>query len=144
MINELQTDLIAAMKAKDDTRVGALRLLLSSVKNKQIDLQHELSEEEFLAVVQKEVKQRKDSIAQYEAAGRADLAGEEQAELKVLMSYMPAQMSEEEIAAAVDRAIADTGAASAADMGKIMPALAYLKGQADMGLVSKLVKEKLS
>ncbi len=144
MIQSLQQDLISAMKAKDDVRVGTLRLLLSSAKNKQIDLGHELSEDDFKAVVQREVKQRKDSISQFEAAGRADLAEEEKAELAVMQEYMPAQMSEEAIAVEVDKAVAESGAASASDIGKVMPLLGHLKGQADMGIVSRLVKKSLA
>src|SRR5690606_29102746 len=117
MVATIQKDLIAAMKAKDDVRVGTLRLLLSSMKNKQIELGHELSSDEGMAVIQKEVKQRKDSISQYEAAGRADLAEEESAELAVLQTYMPAQMSEDEMADAVEKAISSTGASGASDMG---------------------------
>jgi len=143
MVATIQKDLIAAMKAKDDVRVGTLRLLLSSMKNKQIELGHELSSDEGMAVIQKEVKQRKDSISQYEAAGRADLAEEESAELAVLQTYMPAQMSEDEMAVAVEKAISSTGASGASDMGKVMGVLADLKGKADMGVVSAMVKQKL-
>src|SRR5690606_34379035 len=96
-----------------------------------------------MAVIQKEVKQRKDSISQYEAAGRADLAEEESAELAVLQTYMPAQMSEDEMAVAVEKAISSTGASGASDMGKVMGVLADLKGKADMGVVSAMVKQKL-
>ena len=143
MVATIQQDLIAAMKAKDDVRVGTLRLLLSSLKNKQIELGHELNQDEAMAVVQKEVKQRKDSIDQYQSAGRADLAEVEAAELEVLQGYMPAQLSESEIAAEVEKAIATTNANSATDMGRVMGALAHLKGQADMALVSNAVKQKL-
>lgn len=132
------------MKAKDVTRVGALRLLLSSVKNRQIDLGHELNTEEFLAVVTKEVKQRRDSIDQFKAANRQDLVQNEQAELDILQQYLPAQLSQDQIAQKVDKAITQTGATSAADIGKVMGALAHLKTQADMAEVSKLVREKLN
>jgi uncharacterized protein YqeY len=144
LVDQLNQDLISAMKAKDATVTGALRLLLSSVRNKKIELGHELADEEFLAVVAKEVKQRKDSIAQYAAASRQDLVDNEQAELAVLQRYLPAQLDAEAIAAEVEKAIASTGAAAAADMGKVMGALAHLKNQADMGHVSQLVRQKLA
>lgn len=144
MLGNVQQDLIQAMKAKDDTRVGTLRLLLSSLKNKQIELGHELSDDEAMQVVQKEVKQRKDSIQQYTQAGRQDLADQESAELAVLQHYMPAQMDEAAISAEVDKAITETSATSPADMGKVMGQLTHLKGQADMGVVSTLVKQKLT
>lgn len=143
MVATIQQDLIAAMKAKDDVRVGTLRLLLSSLKNKQIELGHELNQDQAMAVVQKEVKQRRDSIDQYQSAGRTDLAETEAAELEVLEGYMPAQLSESEISAEVEKAISSTGAASATDMGRVMGALAHLKGKADMALVSNTVKQKL-
>ena len=143
-IAKLQQDLMSAMKAKDAVRVGTLRLLLSSVKNKQIELGHELSQEEVLQVVKKEVKQRKDSIAQYQAVNRTDLVEEESAELAVLEDYMPAQMDEAAIVQEVDKVIADTGAAGPADMDKVMGALSGLRDQADMGMVSKVVRERLA
>jgi uncharacterized protein YqeY len=143
MVATIQQDLIAAMKAKDDVRVGTLRLLLSSLKNKQIELGHELNQDEAMAVVQKEVKQRKDSISQYQAAGRSDLAAAEAAELEVLQAYMPAQLSEVEIATEVEKAIVATNASSATEMGNVMGALTHLKGKADMSLVSSIVKQKL-
>ena len=143
MVATIQQDLIVAMKAKDDVRVGTLRLLLSSLKNKQIELGRDLTDEEALQVVQAQVKQRKDSIQQYTAANRHDLAEAEAAELAVLQAYMPAQLSEAEIAAEVEKAIIATKASSATDMGRIMAALAHLKGKADMGIVSSVVKQKL-
>lgn len=143
MVATIQQDLIAAMKAKDSVRVGTLRLLLSSFKNKQIELGHELNQDEAMAVVQKEVKQRKDSISQYEAAHRSDLVEVEAAELAVLEDYMPAQMSESEVAAEVEKAIAKIEASSATDMGRVMGALSHLKGKADMAQVSSIVKQKL-
>lgn len=143
MVAIIQQDLIAAMKAKDDVRVGTLRLLLSNLKNKQIELGHELNQDEAMAVVHKEVKQRKDSIEQYQAAGRTDLADAEAAELEVLQSYMPAQLSEAEVATEVEQAIKATNASSATDMGRVMGVLAHLKGKADMAIVSNTVKKKL-
>ncbi len=144
MVATIQQDLIAAMKAKDETQVGTLRLLLSSLKNKQIELGHELNADEAMAVVQKEVKQRKDSIQQYVQAGRQDLADQESAELSVLEGYMPEQMDEAAIAVEVDKAIQASNATGPNDMGKVMGHLANLKGQADMGLVSQLVRQRLT
>lgn len=132
------------MKAKDDVRTGTLRLLLSSTRNKRIELGHDLSDAEFLAVVEKEVKQRKDSISQYQAAGRQDLVDAETGELNILVEYLPEQMSSEQVAAEVDKAITSSGASAVADMGKVMAALSHLKGQADMAEVSALVKQKLA
>jgi uncharacterized protein YqeY len=132
------------MKAKDDVRTGALRLLLSAARNKKIELGHDLSDDEFLAVVNKEVKQRKDSIAQYLQASRADLVAEEQAELDILTAYLPAQLDSAQVIAEVDKAIVSTGATTATDMGKVMAALAHLKGQTDMAEVSQLVRQKLN
>ena len=144
MLEKIQQDLIQAMKAKDAVRVGALRLLISSIKNKQIELGHDLNQDEALKVVQKEVKQRKDSIQQYAQADRQDLVDQESAELKVLEDYMPEQMDESSIAAEVDKAIAAVGASSPSDMGKVMAALTHLKDQADMSIVSNLVKQRLN
>lgn len=143
MLDKVQQDLVQAMKAKQGTRVGALRLLLASLKNKQIELGHELSSEEAVSVIQKEVKQRKDSIQQYSQANRQDLVEQESAELAVLQEYMPAQMDEATISKEVEKAIQSTGAASPSDMGKVMAALSHLKGQADMAVVSNLVRLKL-
>jgi uncharacterized protein YqeY len=143
VLQQLQQDLLQAMKAKDATKVGALRLLLSSVKNRQIDLGHELNNDEFLAVVAKEIKQRRDSIEQFTAAGRQDLVANEQAEMDVIRQYLPAQLDESAIAQHVDQAITQTQATSVSDMGKVMTALSHLKGQADMAQVSTLVKQKL-
>jgi uncharacterized protein YqeY len=143
VVEKLQQDILHSMKAKDDARTGALRLLLSNVKNKQIELGRELSADDLLSVVQKEVKQRKDSITQYAAANRLDLVAEEQAELDVLQEYLPAQLSEAEIDQHVESALAQMQPAGPADMGKVMAALSGLKGQADMGMVSQLVREKM-
>jgi uncharacterized protein YqeY len=143
LFNQLSQDLVLSMKAKDDVRTGALRLLLSAARNKKIELGHDLSDDEFLAVVGKEVKQRKDSIEQYRQADRSDLVQEEQAELAILSSYLPEQLNAQQIADEVGKAITATGAAAATDMGKVMAALAHLKGQADMGEVSTLVRQKL-
>ena len=137
-------DMKTAMKAKETVRLGAIRLLLAAIKQKEVDEQIELDEAGIVAVIEKMTKQRKDSLSQYEAAGRADLAEVERAEITVLAAYLPEMMGEAEINAAIDAAVAATGAASAADMGKLMGVLKpQLAGKADMALVSKLVKAKL-
>jgi uncharacterized protein YqeY len=143
LTEQLSQDLTAAMKAKDDVRTGALRLLLSATRNKRIELGHDLSDDEFLAVVGKEVKQRKDSIAQYTQAGREDLVKEEQAELDIISDYLPEQLGPDQVALEVEKALTSTGASSSSDMGKVMAALGHLKGQADMSEVSKIVRQKL-
>ncbi len=137
-------DMKTAMKAKETVRLGAIRLLLAAIKQKEVDEQIELDEAGIVAVIEKMTKQRKDSLSQYEAAGRVDLAEVEKAEIDVLAAYLPEKMGEAEINAAIDAAVAATGAASAADMGKLMGVLKpQLAGKADMALVSKLVKAKL-
>lgn len=137
-------DMKTAMKAKETVRLGAIRLLLAAIKQKEVDEQIELDEAGIVAVIEKMSKQRKDSLSQYEAAGRTDLAEVERAEITVLAAYLPEKMGEAEINAAIDAAAAATGAASAADMGKLMGVLKpQLAGKADMALVSKLVKAKL-
>ncbi len=137
-------DMKTAMKAKETVRLGAIRLLLAAIKQKEVDEQIELDEAGIVAVIEKMTKQRKDSLSQYEAAGRTDLAEVERAEITVLAAYLPEKMGEAEINAAIDAAAAATGAASAADMGKLMGVLKpQLAGKADMALVSKLVKAKL-
>ncbi len=137
-------DMKTAMKAKETVRLGAIRLLLAAIKQKEVDEQIELDEAGIVAVIEKMTKQRKDSLSQYEAAGRTDLAEVERAEITVLAAYLPEKMGEAEINAAIEAAVAATGAASAADMGKLMGVLKpQLAGKADMALVSKLVKAKL-
>lgn len=137
-------DMKTAMKAKETVRLGAIRLLLAAIKQKEVDEQIELDEAGIVAVIEKMTKQRKDSLSQYEAAGRVDLAEVEKAEIAVLAAYLPEKMGEAEINAAIDAAVAATSAASAADMGKLMGVLKpQLAGKADMALVSKLVKAKL-
>lgn len=144
LLDKLNQDLITAMKAKDATTTGALRLLLSSVRNKKIEIGHELSDDEFVSVVNKEVKQRKDSIEQYATAGRQDLVDAEKAEMDILQKYLPAQLDSSAIEAEVNKAIAATNATAAADMGKVMGALSHLKNQADMGQVSQIVRQRLT
>ena len=141
-INE---DMKAAMRAKESARLSALRLLLAAVKQREIDERIELDDAAVLAVVDKMLKQRRDSVAQYEAAQRFDLANAERFEIDVLSAYKPAGLNADQIAAAVDEAITATGASGPADMGKLMAVLKpQLAGKADMAEVSKLVKSRLS
>ena len=140
----LTDDMKAAMKGGDKGSLGVIRLVNAAIKQKEVDERIELDDAAVLAVLEKMVKQRKDSVSQYEGAGREDLAAIERAEIVVIERYLPAKLDEAAILAEIDKAIAATGAASAADMGKLMGVLKpLLAGQADMGLVSKLVKQAL-
>lgn len=137
-------DMKAAMRAKDSPRLSAIRLLLAAVKQKEIDERVELDDDAVVAVVEKLLKQRKDSAAQYLAAQRQDLADQEQFEIGVLSAYMPQPLSADEVAALVRQAVSETGAAGAKDMGKVMAWLKpRLAGRADMTAVSGLVKAAL-
>ena len=141
----LTDDMKAAMKAGEKDRLGVIRLVNAAIKQKEVDERVEMTDPLVLAVLEKMVKQRKDSIAQYEAAGREDLAAVERYELTVIDAYLPAKLGEAGILAAIDAAIAATGAVGPADMGKLMGVLKpQLAGQADMGEVSKLVKQRLA
>jgi len=138
-------DMKSAMKAKETARLGAIRLLLAAIKQKEVDERIELDDAQVIAVIEKMLKQRKDSITQYEAAQRQDLADAEKFEVGVLSAYMPQAMSADEVAAIVAKAIADSGAKGPADMGKVIGLVKpQLAGRADMGEVSKLVKAKLT
>ena len=133
------------MKAQDKSALKAIRMILGAIKQKEIDERINLDDTQVLAVIQKMVKQRKDSISQFSDAGRSDLVEVEEAELSIINNYMPKQLSEAEIEAAVVKAIADSGADSMKDMGKLMGILkGQLDGKADMGQVSQLIKSKLS
>jgi len=137
-------DMKSAMKAKDKQVIKAVRMILEAIKQKEVDERIELDDEQVMSVIQKMVKQRKDSISQFSDAGRTDLVEVEEAELIVINSYMPKQLSDEEVAVAVGKAITDCGADSMKDMGKLMGVLkGQLGGKADMGLVSRLIKDKL-
>ncbi|MBZ0143056.1 MAG: GatB/YqeY domain-containing protein [Rhodocyclaceae bacterium] len=141
-INE---DMKTAMKARETARLGAIRLLLAAIKQKEVDERIELDDAAVLAVIDKMLKQRRDSIAQYEKAGRQDLVDAEKFEVAVLSGYMPQALSAAEIQAAVAEAVAASGAAGPQDMGKVMAALKpKLAGRADMSQVSGLVKAALS
>ena len=138
-------DMKLAMKAQDKPALKAIRMILGAIKQKEIDERIELDDNQAMAVIQKMVKQRKDSISQFSDAGRTDLVEVEEAELLIINNYMPKQLSQDEIEAAVVKAISDTGADSMKDMGKLMGILkGQLDGKADMGQVSQLIKSKLS
>ena len=138
-------DMKLAMKAQDKSALKAIRMILGAIKQKEIDERINLDDTQVLAVIQKMVKQRKDSISQFSDAGRSDLVEVEEAELSIINNYMPKQLSEAEIEVAVVKAIADSGANSMKDMGKLMGILkGQLDGKADMGQVSQLIKSKLS
>jgi uncharacterized protein YqeY len=138
-------DMKAAMKAKETARLGAIRLLMAAMKQREVDDRIELDDAGIVAVIEKMLKQRKDSITQYEAAGRQDLADAEKAEVQVLTAYMPAGLSPDEVTAIVAAAVTASGATGPADMGKVMAVVKpQIAGRADMAEVSKLVKAKLS
>lgn len=141
----LDTDMKESMRAKDKDRLGTIRLILAAVKQREVDERIVLDDSQVLAVLEKMVKQRRDSITQFEAAGRTDLAAKEKYELELIQSYMPAQLSDAEVDAIIEQTIAATGASSAKDMGKVMgPLKAQLQGRADMGAVSARLKARLS
>lgn len=134
-----------AMLAKDKQRLGAIRLLMAEIKQREVDTRVELDDQDILAVVAKMVKQRRDSISQFEAAGRQDLADKESAEIAVLQEFLPQQLTAAEIAALIEQAIAESGAAVMADMGKVMAVLKpKIQGRADVGAVSAQVKTRLA
>ena len=142
---QITDDMKTAMRAKDAARLGAIRLLLAAMKQREVDERIELSDADVLAIIDKMLKQRRDSISQFEAAARHDLADIEKFEMSVLQTYMPQPLSEAEIAAAISAAIASSGAASAQDMGKVMAILKpQLAGRADIAKVSGSVKASLS
>ena len=135
----------AAMRAKDAARLGAVRLILAAVKQREVDERKELTDADVVSVVEKMIKQRRESIAQYEKAARNDLAEAEKFELQVLSGYLPQQMGDAQISEEVAKAVAESGASGIKDMGKVMAILKpKLAGKADMGKVSNLVKSKLS
>jgi uncharacterized protein len=141
----INDDMKAAMRARETERLGTIRLLLAAIKQREVDERIELDDAGVTAVIDKMIKQRKDSISQFETAGRTDLVAKEKGELDVLAAYMPAQMSDDEIAAEVQAAVAQTGAAGPQDMGKVMGVLKpKLAGRADMTAVSAKVKAALS
>jgi hypothetical protein len=140
----ISDDMKAAMKARESARLGAIRLLMAAMKQKEVDERIQLDDAGILAVIEKMLKQRKDSISQYEAAKRQDLADAERFEVEVLSAYLPAGLSPAEVEAIVVAALASTGATAMADMGKVMAVVKpQVAGRADVGEVSRLVKAKL-
>ena len=134
-----------AMLARDKARLGTIRLLMAEIKQREVDTRIELNDEDILAVVTKMVKQRRDSISQFEAAGRQDLADKESAEILVLQEFLPQQLAAEEIAVLIEQAITESGAAVMAVMGKVMAVLKpKIQGRADVGAVSAQVKTRLA
>jgi uncharacterized protein YqeY len=145
MLDQLTDDMKAAMKARDKPRLSAIRMLRAAIKDKEIEVGHELDEAEGMAVVSRLLKQRKDSARQYTDAGRDDLAAPELVEAELLQAYLPEQLGDDDIAAIVDQAITATGASSIRDMGKVMAmAKEKAQGRADMGKLSGLVKARLN
>jgi hypothetical protein len=143
--NRITEDMKSAMKAKDKELLRATRMIIGAIKQKEVDERIELDDTQVLTVINKMVKQRKDSISQFTDAGRSDLVKVEESELEIINKYMPEQLSDEEVAIFVDKAINDCGADSMKDMGKLMGTLkGQLDGKADMGAVSQLIKAKLS
>lgn len=142
---QITDDMKAAMRAKDSGRLATIRLLTAAIKQKEVDERIDVSDEQVLAIIEKMIKQRKDSISQFEAGARQDLADIEKAELAILVTYMPAALSEAEVQAEVASAVAAVGAAGPQDMGKVMGVLKpKLAGRADMTAVSAMVKAALT
>ena len=142
---QITEDMKTAMRARDTARLGAIRLLLAAMKQREVDERIELSDTDVIVIIEKMVKQRRDSISQFEAANRQELADIEKFEISVLQAYMPQAMTEAEVSAAVDEAITASGAKSPQEMGKVIALLKpKLAGRADMGKVSALVKARLA
>jgi uncharacterized protein YqeY len=143
--DQLTADMKDAMRAKDKERLGTVRLILAAIKQREVDERIELDDPQVLAVLDKMVKQRRDSIKQYQDAGRDELAAQEESEISVIQAYLPAALSDEEIDALIEEAIAASGAEGMKDMGKVMGQLKpKLQGRADMGQVSGKIKTRLS
>ncbi len=141
----LTDDMKAAMKAGEKERLGTIRLMNAAIKQKEVDERVEVDDTQVLAILEKMMKQRKDSVSQFEAANREDLAVIERAEMAIIELYLPAKLGEAEVLAVIDAVIAEVGASSPAEMGKVMGAVKpKLAGQADMGEVSKLIKQRLA
>jgi uncharacterized protein YqeY len=143
--DQITEDMKSAMRAKETARLGAIRLLLAAIKQREVDERIVVDDAGVIATVEKMIKQRKDSISQFEKAGRDDLVAIEASEMAILSAYLPAQLSDAEVEAAVAAAVASTGAVGPQDMGKVIGALkSQLAGKADMGKVSGLVKAALA
>lgn len=143
--DRIREDMKAAMRSHDAARLSTIRLLLAAIKQREIDEQIEAGDEDVLAVIGKMVKQRRDSVEQYRSGGREDLAANEQAEIDVLSTYLPQQLSDEEVAATVEEAVAEVGMTGMAAMGKVMSVVKpRVNGRADLGKVSALIKARLT
>ena len=141
----LTDDMKAAMKAGEKERLGTIRLMNAAIKQKEVDERVEVDDTQVLAILERMMKQRKDSVSQFEAANREDLAVIERAEMVIIEQYLPAKLGEAAVLAVIDAVIAEVGASGPADMGKVMGAVKpKLAGQADMGEVSKLIKQRLA
>ncbi|MBO2676148.1 GatB/YqeY domain-containing protein [Shewanella algae] len=144
LIDKLKDQMKQALVAKEKVRLGTIRMALAAIKQIEVDTRETLNDEQIIAVLTKMVKQRRDAIAQYEAAGRPELAEGEAAEIQVIETFLPQPLSESEIAALIDAAIQDSGASTMADMGKVMGALkSKVQGRADMGAISAQIRAKL-
>ncbi len=142
---QITEDMKSAMRAKEAERLGTIRLLLAAIKQREVDERITVDDAGIIAIIEKLIKQRKDSIEQFQKAGRTDLVGQESKELGILQAYMPAQLSAAEVQSAIQNTISSLGAAGPQDMGKVIGALkAQLAGKADMGMVSGLVKAALA
>ena len=142
---QITEDMKSAMRAKEAERLGTIRLLLAAIKQRDVDERITVDDAGIIAIIEKLIKQRKDSIEQFQKAGRTDLVDQESKELAILQAYMPAQLSAAEVQSAIQKVIADLGASGPQDMGKVIGALkAQLAGKADMGMVSGLVKAALA
>lgn len=142
---QITEDMKSAMRAKEAERLGTIRLLLAAIKQREVDERIMMDDAGIIAIIEKLIKQRKDSIEQFQKAGRTDLVDQESKELAILQAYMPAQLSAAEVQPAIQKVIADLGASGPQDMGKVIGALkAQLAGKADMGMVSGLVKAALA
>ncbi|WP_100488637.1 GatB/YqeY domain-containing protein [Sporolactobacillus pectinivorans] len=145
LVDRLNSDMKQAMKARDKVRLSVIRMIKTALQNESIKKMKELSEDEVLAVLSRELKQRKDSLQEFENAGRQDLVEEVSNEIAIVQTYMPEQLSEEDIKSIIDETISEVGAGSKADIGKIMKVIMpKLKGRADGSLVNRLVRSKLS
>ncbi|MDG1073710.1 MAG: GatB/YqeY domain-containing protein [Methylophilaceae bacterium] len=142
---QITEDMKTAMRAKDSTRLGTIRLLQAAVKQREVDERIELNDDDVISVIEKMLKQRRDSITAYESANRTDLADVEKAEVLVLQTYLPQQLTEDEVVGLLEKVVADTGATDMKDMGKVMAAIKPLvAGKADMGRISGLIKSRLA
>lgn len=142
---QITEDMKTAMRAKDSTRLGTIRLLQAAIKQREVDERIELNDADVIAVIEKMLKQRRDSITAYESANRADLADIEKAEVVVLQTYLPKQLTDDEVDVLLEQVVADTAAVDMKDMGKVMAAIKPLvAGKADMGKISGLIKSRLA